>query len=188
MKSKIIILVFMLLGGIGPSIANPNDIHGSFALNINYRPAVPYPALDNFNARLTESGRGPSYTVEVSRHHIIPFNLLRNFYNRVSENNRLTNLSGFLNTYSDNVRLYASSNGIDCSRLGNDLFNAGNLAQGQSTGWTISGGGGMPYGFDTFEQFYAWLPGNLFIGPNNRSDDPSEGFESNAHVMAHPFV
>ncbi len=35
-------------------------------------------------------------------------------------------------------------------------------------------------GWDSFCQVYAWLPGNLFIGPRDRVDDPGEKFEKDA--------
>lgn len=171
-----------------PSVASANpgnsSLHGSFELNIGARPAAPYPAMDNYNAELTESGVGQEYTVQVSRHHIIPFNVLRVFYNRLVTENSLRSASGFLNVYSDNLRFYASSNGVDCNGgVGIDLFNAGNLAQAQGSGAARGNGYTFALGFDSFEQFYTWLPGNLFIGPTNRSDDPGEGFESDAHIV-----
>lgn len=170
----------MIYTGVG--FANPNDnplgqFKGDFVLGVGERPTAPYQSLNNYNPSLTASGSGPSYTVTVSRHHIIPFGVLRSFYNRVAENNRLPNLSGFLNSFSNSLSFYAGSNGVDCGSLGNDLIDAGNLAQAQAFGLAQAGGSNHALGFDTFEQFYAWLPGNLFIGPNNRSDDPESGFE-----------
>lgn len=180
------IFLFMILQLPSVASANPGDssLYGSFELNIGGRPVAPYPAMDNYNAELTESGAGQEYTVQVSRHHIIPFNVLRAFYNRLVTENSLRNASGFLNVYSNNLRFYAGSNGIDCNGgVGIDLFNAGNLAQAQGLGTARGNGDTFALGFDTFEQFYTWLPGNLFIGPTNRSDDPGEGFESDAHIV-----
>ncbi|AZC39470.1 hypothetical protein C4K37_5105 [Pseudomonas chlororaphis subsp. piscium] len=156
---------------------------GGYNLVIEARPSVPYPGLDNYNVDLTASGVGPNYTVSVSRHHIIPFNVLRLFYNRVVENNALANARGFFGTYANNVRFYAQANGINCDSLGDDLITAANIAQAQGYGIVHGSGNDNAPGFDTFEQFYAWIPGNLFIGPNNRSDDPHDGFESGAGVV-----
>ncbi|MGL6350319.1 MAG: hypothetical protein ACRC2U_10875 [Aeromonas sp.] len=180
---KTIICITLLLPVF--AFANPDNQLpiGTFELNIGARPSPPYPAMNNYNPDLTEQGSGPAYPVSVSRHHIIPFNVLRSFYNRVAENNRFNNLGGFFTTYSNNLRFYASGNSIDCGDLGNDLIDAGNLALAHRYNLARPGGNVMAPGFDTFEQFYAWLPGNLFIGPNQRWDDPSEGFESNAHVV-----
>ncbi|MGX5834623.1 hypothetical protein ACWIJ6_10845 [Aeromonas piscicola] len=166
-------------------LANPSDQLpiGTFELNIGARPSAPYPAMNNYNTDLTAQGSGSAYPVTVSRHHIIPFNVLRSFYNRLAERNRFANLGSFFTTYSDNLRFYASGNNIDCGNLGNDLVDAGNLALAHRYSLARAGGNVMAPGFDTFEQFYAWLPGNLFIGPNERSDDPGEGFENNAHVV-----
>lgn len=160
-----------------------NSVFGQFELNIGSRPAVPYIPLNNYNTNLTASGTGSQYTVPVSRHHIIPFNVLRAFYNRVSQQNALTQTRGFLGVFSNNLAYYASAGGSNCQIMGIDLVDAANLAEGQGLGITTGGGSRLAPGFDTFEQFYAWLPGNLFIGPNNRSDDPSDGFESNARVV-----
>ena len=181
--SKFNILLVLLIPVV--VLANPSDQLpiGTFELNIGARPSAPYPAMNNYNTDLTAQGSGSAYPVTVSRHHIIPFNVLRVFYNRVAENNRFTNLGGFFTTYSNNLRFYASGNNIDCNGLGNDLIDAGNLALAHSYNLARPGGNQMAPGFDTFEQFYAWLPGNLFIGPNQRWDDPNEGFESNAHVV-----
>lgn len=160
-----------------------NSVFGQFELNIGSRPAVPYLPLNNYNTNLTDSGTGSQYTVPVSRHHIIPFNVLRAFYNRVSQQNALTQTRGFWGVFSNNLVYYASAGGSNCQIMGSDLVDAANLAEGQGLGITTGGGSSLAPGFDTFEQFYAWLPGNLFIGPNNRSDDPTNGFESNARVV-----
>lgn len=185
LRNKIkICTIFLLCFHSELGFSQPNKFPaGKFELNIGARPSAPYSALENYNADLTAHGNGSSFTVSVSRHHIIPFNVLRSFYNRVADRGRLRNLSGFFNTYSNNLYLYAGSNGIDCVRLGHDLVDAGNLGLAQGYGMARAGGSNHALGFDTFEQFYAWLPGNLFIGPNNRSDDPEENFELNASVI-----
>lgn len=156
---------------------------GQYNLNIVKRPFVPYPALRNYNTNLTEQGSGPAYPVTVSRHHIIPFNVLRSFYNTVGERDRLRAMGGFFNTYANNLHNFASSNGVDCSNLGNDLIDAANLAIALGYGTARAGGERTLTSFETFEQFYTWLPGNLFIGPNNRSDDPGDGFETGAAAV-----
>ncbi|MCC8383822.1 hypothetical protein GPY51_14505 [Photorhabdus laumondii subsp. laumondii] len=156
---------------------------GSYELVIGARPSMPYSPIQNYNQDLTRQGTGHEFTVSVSRHHIIPFNRLRSFYNRVVENNRLRNISSFLSVYSNNLGSYASRGGIDCNQLGSDIIDASNLGLAQGSGWIRGGSDRFTPGFSTFEQFYAWLPGNLFIGPNNRSDDPGSEFESNAAVV-----
>ncbi|MBF7997512.1 hypothetical protein [Rahnella laticis] len=156
---------------------------GQYNFNIAERPSVPYPALMNYNTNLTEQGSGPTYSVTVSRHHIIPFNVLRSFYNTVGERDRLRAMGGFFNIYANNLHNFASSNGVDCNSLGNDLIDAANLAMALGYGTARAGGERTLSSFETFEQFYTWLPGNLFIGPNNRSDDPSDGFETGAAVV-----
>ncbi len=178
--------MLMIYTGVG--FANPNDnpleeLKGDFVLNMGDRPGVPYQQLNNYNPSLTEAGVGPGYTVSVSRHHIIPRLTLSRFYNRVAELHRLPNLSGFFNSFSNSLSFYAGSNGVDCGLLGNDLVDAGNLAQAQAFGLARASGSNHALGFDTFEQFYIWLPGNLFIGPRSRSDDPGDDFELNARTI-----
>ena len=46
-----------------------------------------------------------------------------------------------------------------------------------------AGANGTPDGWDNFAQLYAWIPGNLFIGPSNRADDPGEDFDTPALVV-----
>lgn len=182
-KLKIIFAAILLL----PInvIAEPNDTLpiGSFTLEIKSRPSTPYPLLQNFSTSLTSQGAGPSYPVTASRHHIIPLNVLRQFYNEVSRRERFRSINGFFNVYSSNLHLYAGANHVDCSSMGNDLLGAENLALAQGYGLARGGGTSRAPNFDTFTQFYAWLPGNLFVGPNNRSDDPEDGFEINAAVV-----
>jgi hypothetical protein len=184
--------MLMIYSGVG--FANPNDnplaeIKGDFKLTLSERPNVPYQSLNNYNPSLTASGSGGNYIIGVSRHHIIPFGVLRGFYNKVAEKNRLRNLSGFLNSFSNSLSFYAASNGADCVSFGDDLVDAGNLAQGQAFGLTrtanleLNPNANAPLGFATFEEFYAWLPGNLFIGPTNRTDDPQSGFEVSSRTI-----
>lgn len=158
---------------------------GEYELHIGPRPSAPYPAMQNYNPGLDSQGQGPDYPVQVSRHHIIPFNVLRDFYNRLARDDLLPRVSGFFNVFANNLAYYARSNLMDCNRLGYDVIYAGNLALAQGMGLakgSISSDV-LPPGFDTFEEFYTWLPGNLFIGPDNRSDDPSSGFEENAVIV-----
>ncbi|WP_158653304.1 hypothetical protein [Aeromonas veronii] len=188
MKVNIFCCMLMIYSGVG--FANPNDnplaqIKGDFKLTLSERPNVPYQSLNNYNSSLTASGSGTDYIIPVSRHHIIPFGVLRSFYNKVAENNRLRSLSGFLNSFSSSLSFYAASNGANCASFGNDLIDAGNLAQGQAFGLTRAAAlsSNAPLGFATFEEFYAWLPGNLFIGPTNRIDDPQSGFEVSSRTI-----
>ena len=162
---------------------NIESYKGVFFLNIRQRPSAPYPVLQNYNAALTAHGSGREYQVPVSRHHIIPFNVLRDFYNRVSANNRLRRIGGFLLEFAENIESYANRAGLNVQRIGPEIQMAANLSEGQAVGFTRPSGQNIPPEFDTFEQFYAWLPGNLFIGPRNRSDDPENNFESNARAF-----
>lgn len=156
---------------------------GGFNLQLTDRPGVPYTALNNYNRTLTQQGSGPLYPVPVSRHHIIPFSTLRGFYNRVATDGHLRELSSFLNVFSSSLNYYAGANGLNCRTIRSDIIEAENLAWSQSLGMAIYDGEQNAPGFDTFEQFYAWLPGNLFIGPTERNDDPNNGFETASRII-----
>lgn len=152
--------------------------NGNYALNMgNQRMSAPYPPIANFNTDLTQQGVGPLYTVPVSRHHIIPFNILRSFYNAVLNNGHMIYLRGFLYVMQNNMNGYAGVSGMDCSSNAGSIERAMNIAAAFSYNLIHPGGDVTPDGLDDFQEFYTWLPGNLFIGPTNRSDDPGDGFE-----------
>ncbi|WP_146011709.1 MULTISPECIES: hypothetical protein [Burkholderia] len=162
--------------------ADPEDFPpGSYELELGARPGAPYPPLQNYNIDLSAQGSGPDYSVEVSRHHIIPYNVLRAFYNRVMETHgEILRFRSFLIVFGRNIPSYASAASLDCERNRLDYLEASNLALAVADNYARWGGNRPPPGLDTFQEFYTWLPGNLFIGPNNRSDDPGEGFEEGA--------
>ena len=169
--------------------ANDDFPPGNYKIDIaaaGGRPSSPYPPLENYNRALTRSGTGSEFTVPVTRHHIIPYQLLRDFYNMVTTNGDMARFRSFFLTMGATLPYYASSNAIDCSGGAfSDLSAASTLAQALGSLYANGGGQINPPGLDTFQQFYTWLPGNLFVGPSNRSDDPHDGmaFEQNAATV-----
>ena len=124
----------------------------------------------------------------MSRHHIIPFNLLRDFYNTVVQRRRLSLLGAFLNTFSRFIPFYAGAAAGQQICLADrvNLVGAVTLAISLANGVVEAGGENLPEYFDSFESFYVWMPWNLFIGPSGdwRSDDPGPGFETQAsHIV-----
>lgn len=165
-----------------------NDLPpGEYKLSFpDQRPNPPYNQLPNYNTRLDASGTGPGYTVQVSRHHIIPYNILRRFYNTViSRPGDQLLIRSFFLTMGDEVQHYAARGGTSCQVGNSDLADAATLSLALSDNYARQGqaANNPPLGFDTFWQFYTWLPGNLFIGPTNRTDDPGENFEANAAAI-----
>lgn len=184
-KSFIMLLIFLNV-----SFSSYADDYppGNYKIEIaaSGRPSSPYPPLENYNRELTQHGTGSGFTVPVTRHHIIPYQLLRDFYNMVTTNGDMARFRSFFLTMSNSMSYYASSNSIDCSSGAlSDLAAASTLAEAFGRLYVSGGGQINPPGLDTYQQFYTWLPGNLFIGPSNRSDDPHDGmaFEQNAATV-----
>jgi hypothetical protein len=93
-------------------------------------------------------------------------------------------LGDFFTAFANELGNYASQNSGQCHP--NNLSAAGNLANAMGANIARPGGDVRPEGFDTFAQFYVWMPGNLFYGPsaNLRSDDPHDGLDTGAiHII-----
>ncbi|WP_429234497.1 hypothetical protein [Aeromonas salmonicida] len=154
------------------------------------RPSAPYPNINNYNEDLSESGVGLGYTVPVSRHHIIPYNIIRDFYNAVIRNQRRQIIiGGFFRNVGVLIGRYAGHHGVLCNdAVMSSLESASELSYMIAAG-QISNSDQVtlrPNGFDELTEYYAWLPGNLFVGPTSRADDPGEDFEQNSlHLIGH---
>lgn len=151
-----------------------------FNLKLEGRPEHPYKSLSNFDKKLKE--QGDKHPVPMARHHIIPYNTLRDFYNKTVDNKKVklveTALKGWVNKVSDNEDFNGS---VSCE-------NAKKLIGAVSSGkvnHSDSVKENRPEGYDDFRVSYAWMPGNLFIGPegSKRRDDPGEGFEEKSKYI-----
>lgn len=170
-----------------PNPINPGDYDLTLA---NQRPDGPYPSNNNYNTSLTQSGRGGDYPIQVARHHIIPYARLRDFFNRVVANGKLQYLNQFFNGMASNVADYAEQAWKICdanqdSHLRGAL-DAENVYIAIQFRVARPGGSTSLQQFDYAATWYAWIPGNIFLGPatNFRSDDPGEeGFEVNAGTV-----
>lgn len=183
---KKIILSFMLTYSFTYheiSYSQPSFTRGAYNIEISSRMDTPYPALPNYTPDLTQSGTGAQYTVPVSRHHIIPFDTLRTFYNNLVARGDLFQLRGFLGEFAGRIPDYAGFGGIDCTARTSDFQSAAAIAVGISGGSIRPGGTTIPEGFDTFNEFYIWMPWNLFIGPSNRDDDPGSALDQGARYI-----
>lgn len=182
-KFGFIYIALFLIFGAPPLVANEFNL-----MLPDTRPSAPYPNLDNYNSDLTQSGVGLEFNVPVSRHHIIPYNLIRDFYNRVIENRRRqTIIGGFFRNLALNIGWFAFQQDVNCNHpaIYQSLEIASDLSLLIANGQTSNSIGvtTRPDGFDEFSEYYAWLPGNLFIGPTRRGDDPGELFEEDARYI-----
>lgn len=172
------------------AFSGPNDewpLPGEHKLKVSDRgrPAVPYPSLPRYSSDLTQSGTNPrEFPVQVSRHHIIPWGVLRPFFNTVAIRGEFDKLSGFLEVFSENICPYAERALVNLQQVGPDLQNAANLGLAMETRWiNHDDNASSPEGIDTLHEYFAWMPGNLMIGPNQRNDDPGEAFEENSNAI-----
>ncbi|WP_347169228.1 hypothetical protein AAHI06_18730 [Pseudomonas salmasensis] len=158
------------------------------------RPGQPYNQLPNAQADLQATGTGPGFTVQLDRHHVIPNELLTRFYNTVIDRAEISRLSGFLTVFANNLAYYGGPGGAGASctfRNEQDNHHTSVVLAGMANGGVVHNvvpGAPMEDLLDTFRQFFAYMPGNLFIGPTGavRSDDPHSSFEENAGTIIGP--
>ena len=166
-----------------------NEPTGEFNLEMPERPGAPYDPLGRYNTGLTESRplEDERHPVQVMRHHIIPDNRLRDFWNTL-----LGRGQGPLNLTANallvGLERNADNNQMNLNRA--DRREAIELIQGIRSGRIRHNPNARrPAGFDTLAALYEWMPGNLFIGPRGgngryqRTDDPGSDFEQNARVV-----
>ncbi|MFG2530418.1 DUF6603 domain-containing protein [Streptomyces sp. NPDC048516] len=160
-------------------------------------PAKPKDRKDNISHPYLEKlvSRNPENLEQVmeggiplSRHHVIPYAHLLNFWNRVVENeyNKTSpspeglkeKLQALVKVILDVCGEYQGFEGNICSfRDFVDKFIASEYAHRVAD--PPDPPKSRPEGFYRVLRFFAWLPGNLFIGPNSehRYKDPKGGFE-----------
>lgn len=183
---KHVFVIAILLTLTQSTLAAPRLIEaGSYNLKMSERPNECFPHLGKYNSSLTATGDGAEYLVKLSRHHIIPYNLLRDFYNTVIADGKITRLAGFLNKLSSKAVEYNASN---CHS--DDIQGGASLAAMIASGSITENKDKTesPDYKDDFFSLYIWMPGNLFPGPESkkRSDDPEEAFESKAGDIVGP--
>jgi hypothetical protein len=148
------------------------------------RQTAPYASLPSYTTDLQNQSPYNSlqYPVRVIRHHVIPYNLLVNFWNTLVAQGQLGQGSGpadgLLNAMASTLNDYA------VTMHPTDRANLIALLQGMRDGTIRHAPGGPTHNeIDNLAALYQWLPGNLFIGPQNRSDDPGDAFETGAGVV-----
>ncbi|XP_065204569.1 uncharacterized protein LOC135834580 [Planococcus citri] len=186
MKYTILLPLLFILQHI--AIKGANDVlEGKYRIDITGRPATIFPPLQNYNVKLTKQGSGKDYPVAVSRHHIIPFNHLTKFYNKLVQKGEASKLRSFLTKFDEKFGQFYRQKAVNegnKNKYDSTIQNVHKFIQGLYYNKIVyDSSARRPENFDEFQGYYAWLPGNLFIGPNKRSDDPHEGFEKNAKVI-----
>ena len=178
-----LLVVLGLCSSASYAVPNPD---GNYNLSMDARAGSPYPPSNNYNADLTASGVGAAYTVPVSRHHIIAYNQLRDFYMSVMQRGHLKELKGFWDGFGGRLPSYGRDNQVNVTpAVQADYDQAKTLLEEIGRGVVRANAGvpPRPLGWDTFHGFYTWMPWNLFLGPNGRNDDPGEAFERNAQYI-----
>ncbi|MCL9758149.1 hypothetical protein [Frankia sp. AiPa1] len=110
-------------------------------------------------------------------HHIVPYSKLRDFWNKLVENGDLAKREFLLPLR----KMIAEGTYVDILHPGGTLVDADaqqvvDLARDIYVG-TVSHSPTVrsrPPGWDNLMSVYAWLPGNLFVGPAARCDDPKD--------------
>ncbi|MGH3810809.1 MAG: hypothetical protein ACRDRU_30185 [Pseudonocardiaceae bacterium] len=110
--------------------------------------------------------------VNLSRHHIIPYNTLRDFWNMLVTQNMIGLARPLLEAIHKNVKNYTitldQDQRITVRAVIKSIINGDR--EFDNTAW------------EYFARVYLWLPGNIFIGPFSdiRQDDPGGDFEGKA--------
>src|SRR6056300_1293516 len=160
-----------------------------YRLIIAGRPALPqfYSPLQNYNLQLTTEGNNiEKFPIPVTRHHIIPYNILRGFFNAVVEQrDRAKRFRRFFMSFAQKIHCYSKTNKAFYDSHLNEINGIVHISNGLGSGAIQPGGQRPPEYYDDFTEFYAWMPWNLFIGPNGdyRTDDPGEDFEFKARYI-----
>jgi len=176
MKSWNIFLVIL-----GCFVLLPSYIEcAGYKLNIAGRPAQPWPKCPNYNPALTafttNNPPGPNYPITTAYHHIVPFNSLIGFWNKAVtasvKDRKILSLGmvavlDALNTKTTNANVRKVINGLKNESIVHDASSTN-----------------TPDGWDDFTSYFAYLPGDTFLGPTARTDDPHSGFETGAGVIA----
>ncbi len=136
------------------------------------RPDSPYGGL---HPRTRDLRRAQGYSgTPLSRHHVIPWNKLKGFWNKLLvDKNSFDTAKPLLDRIAYNVGNYGTQ--LHPTEIQTVKDVATKIGKSDLDDFTSAG-------FYLFSQVYAWLPGNLFEGPGEtyRGDDPGDEFDSKA--------
>lgn len=122
--------------------------------------------------------------IDQTKHHIIPLRLLREFISAINTNNHLDHVNPLFQTTANTM--------IANSPLAGDEGEQERMQGGVNLANLTSEIDKAPVeerageAFSVIISSFAWMPGNIFIGPinNQRIDDPGENFETHAAAPA----
>ncbi|MCK9926444.1 hypothetical protein MXD62_04545 [Frankia sp. Mgl5] len=125
--------------------------------------------------------------VDLMYHHIVPLSKLREFWNKIVESGRTENLEFLLQlhdgitegTYAEllsPVGKIHKDDALQAAELASKIYN-GTVSHDPKAKL-------RPSPWDDFISVYTWIPGNLFIGPKDRCDDPDNNLDKIAsHII-----
>ncbi|TCJ32707.1 hypothetical protein E0504_41625 [Parafrankia sp. BMG5.11] len=145
-----------------------------YNLKLDDRPSHPFRGLEP----VTISGRPSGLTY----HHIVPYSKLRDFWNKLVENGDIKRCK-FLPPLRDMIseKTYVNILSPDGRRSDAEMQAVKDLVSDIYMGRVSHGSSRLrPEGWDNLVGIYAWLPGNLFVGPTDRCDDPKDKIDDAA--------
>ena len=141
------------------------------------RVGSPWPALPCYEKKLKRSAPycHGEFNVQLSRHHIIPLNILVAFWDNLILNEKHLS-AGMQVAWTSFIVQYRKFPTCDKSveYLIKKIKNH-QIVHDQNED--------NPNRFQDLEEAWQWFGANLMVGPKNRSDDPGDGFEVNAYVI-----
>lgn len=149
-------------------------------LRLTRRPNQPDAAAPSMSIFLGVDRQGdPDNVIFATRHHIIPYNVLRDFYhNAIREAEHANILGEHISSRITRIANYF----LEDPDLGNSRRNA---IEWNGLLDTVAGTFIALDFHDRMMSAFIWMPGNLFYGPspNLRGDDPLENFELRSNVI-----
>ncbi|MFJ4184244.1 hypothetical protein [Kitasatospora sp. NPDC089509] len=162
----------------------PSNVNLVWRPEPNARPSYPFDdelvRRDLYNLDKLNRPEG----IGLSRHHVIPYNTLMDAWNSVVENeynNKKSALAGELRKFAKAVAGKLGDLRLE-ARFARNIPRIRNFAEEFSKSSTRHDPSKQERleGWDDFLSIFAWLPGNLFVGPEGarRADEPADGFEA----------
>lgn len=139
-----------------------------------------------------DSGTGPvdGTRVNLTYHHVVPYSTLRKFWAKAAGANMLRRSMFFEKLRPGLTKRFY----VDLTKASGSQFKDSEIGQVDTLAGRFYSGDAVhtsdeaaayrrPEGWDNFLIVYTWLPGNLFLGPTSRSDDPGDKFEEVARPI-----
>lgn len=183
MDLKFIVFIFILNYFVVPNASNSvcrafTDGHEVQSLQMTSRP----PNRIEVNVMFKFNGQD----IRLSRHHIIPYNRLRDFWNAVIRNpTHLLHFADVLQVLVNNARIFYDPDAvISLNRAQGVVDGIRSRRLLYNTQLTPDDRNGVA----ALQVLFAWMPGNIFVGVGvqSRADDPGSNFERNAGVVIGP--